>query len=123
MNNSYFKIIYRTGEEDWETGEIIVDEEQHAKIQKQMSEGSDFIFIKDKATIKRTAIVSITSANDIVANYQKQGLKVEGFLEPAEKPKQITGSVRKVGDYLKETKENFFKRMGWKDFSELDKLG
>ena len=122
MNNSYFKIIYRTGEEDWETGEIIVDEEQHAKIQKQMSEGSDFIFIKDKATIKRTAIVSITSANDIVANYQKQGLKVEGFLEPPNFPK-ITGRVQKVGDFLKETKKDFFKRMGWKDFSELDKKG
>ena len=113
-----FKIIYRTGEENWETSEIIIDENQHEKIQSQMSEGSDFIFIKDKATIKRSAIVSIASADNIVAEYQKQGLKINGLLELAEKPKQITGNIRKVGDYLKETKTEFFKRMGWKINSE-----
>ena len=114
MNNSYFKIIYHTGEGDWETGEIIVDKEQHTTIQKQMSEGSDFVFIKDKATIKRTAIVSITPADDIVVTYQKQELKIDGLLEPAEKPKEITGNVKKVGDFLKETRKQFFERMGWR---------
>lgn len=113
---NYFKIIYRTGEEDWETSEIIIDENQHNKIQEQLSGGSDMIFVKDRATIKRSCITSIGSANDIIANYQKQGIKIDGLglLEPAEKPKEIAGGVRKFGDIFKEKKDEFYQRMGWK---------
>lgn len=112
---NYFKIIYRTGEEDWETSEIIIDENQHKKIQEQMASGADYVFIKDKATIKRTSITSIASANDIVGEYQKQGVKINGLLTPAEKPK-LTGNVnepRKIGDYLKDTHFEYYQKMGW----------
>lgn len=113
---NYFKILYRTGGEDWETSEVIIDEDQNTKIQAQLSSGSDMVFIKDKATIKRTAIVSITSANEIVSNYQKQGVKVDGILESAEQPK-ITGHTisnrERIGEYIKRTEKSFKQKMGW----------
>jgi len=34
-----------------------------------------------------------------------------------DKPKQISGNIRRVGDYLRETKEKFYQKMGW---SKLD---
>ena len=114
---NYFKIIYRTGEEDWETSEVIIDESQYSKIQEQLSNGGDMIFIKDKATIKRSCITSIVSANDIVANYQRQGLKVDGLLEPANQPKLIGKTIpnkERVGEYLKRTEKSFKQKMGWK---------
>ncbi len=110
---NYFKIIYRTGGEDWETSEILIDENQHTEIQKQMAEGLDYVLIRDKATIKRTSIVSISDANSIVASFQNQGLKVDGLIEPPSRPR-LAGNVVKMGDYLKEKHESFFKKMGWK---------
>lgn len=110
---NYFKIIFRTGEEDWEIKELIINENQNGKIQEQMSNGGDFIFIKNQ-TIKRTSIVSITSANQEIAEYQRQGIKVDGLLEPVEKPKEITGRIRKFGDIFTEKKDELYKRMNWK---------
>lgn len=112
---NYFKIIYRTGEQEWETSEIIVNEEQNTKIQKQMADGSDFIFIKDKATIKRTAVVSIASANNVVAEYQKSGMAIPGLLAVSETPR-LTGEVKKaesIKDFLARTSDAFKKKMGW----------
>ena len=117
---NYFKIIYRTGEEDWETSEVIIDEIQHAKIQDQMSEGSDFIFVKDKATIKRTAIVSITSANNIVVEYQRQGIKIDGLLKPVEsRPlisdgKPIKSDIERRREMFKKMLENLNEKNWWK---------
>ena len=51
---------------------------------------------------------------DLVAEYQRQGVKIEGLLEPAEKPKQIIGKIRKFGDIFEEKKDEFYQRMGWK---------
>ena len=85
----YWKIIYRTGEEDWGTKEVIINNEQYKLIQNALIGGEDFIVLKDKPSIKRTSIVSISEADDIVTEYQRQGLKIDGLLEPVNKPLEI----------------------------------
>jgi hypothetical protein len=114
----YWGIIYRTGQEDWETKELLIDDIQYRLVQNALINGEDLIVIKDKPTIKRTAIVSINPADDIVATYQEQGLKIDGLLEPADKQKLLgnkDGGLKSFSDILKEKKEKLFKKMGWKD--------
>ena len=115
---NYYKIIFRTGEAEWETGELIIDESQNDKVQEQIANGNDFLLVKGQ-TIKRTAIVSITSANDIVRDYQKQGIKIDGLLEPVSRPLigNAGGRMKTAAEIIKEKKGDFFKKMGWKSES------
>ena len=111
----YFKIIFRTGEEDFETKEIIINEDQHKEIQNQIIDGSDFVVVRNKATIKRTSIASISEANDIVAEYQKEGVKIDGILDAPELPK-LSGEVRQpktAQQIIKDTHFDLYKKHGW----------
>jgi hypothetical protein len=112
----YWQIIYRTGQEDWETKEMIIDDNQYKLVQNALINGEDMIVIRDKPTIKRTSITSINSADKIVAEYQQQGLKIDGLLEPVSVPK-ITGQVKSEKDLAREVvKRNHFlvyEKNGW----------
>ena len=110
----YWKVNYYTAEGEFETKSFIITDEQHNQIRQAMDRQVEFIGIEGKPTIKRTLIATIIDANNEVAEYQRQGIKVDGLLEPTEKPKEITGNVKKVSDFLKETRKQFFERMGWR---------
>ena len=105
----YWQIIYRTGEEDWETKEVIISDEQYKLVQEVIRGNGDYIVLKDKPTIKRTSIVSINDAGEIVASYQRQGIKIDGLLEPAEKPRLISDGKPIKTDI--ERKAEMFKKM------------
>jgi len=109
---NYFKIICYGNDAEFSTKETIIDEPTFRQYQKLISEGKEKIVLKDRI-ISVSSIKEITPANDIVAEYQRQGVKIDGLIETAEKPKQIKGNVKKIGDYLKETKADFYRRMGW----------
>ena len=114
---NFFKIIYRTGAEDWETGELIVNENQHKIIQEALMGGDDYIMIKDKITLKRSSIISISFANDIVGDYQKIGVRVDGLLEPV-KIASITGTIKSTKEVFREKladmRAELEKREWWK---------
>ena len=111
----YWKIVYRTGEEDFETKEVIIDNEQYKLIQNALLRGEDFIVLKDKPTIKRSSIASISEADDIVSEIQRTGLKVDGLLEPAKHPLlgNRGGGFRKMEDILAEDHFAQYEKMGW----------
>lgn len=111
----YFKIIFRTGEEDFETKEIIINEDQHKEIQSQIVDGSDFVVVRDKATIKRTSIASISEAGDIIAEHQRTGVKVDGILDTPDLPK-LAGEVREpktTEQIIKDTHFDLYEKHGW----------
>lgn len=97
---NYWQIIYRTGSEDWETKEVIITNEQYKKVQLVLQNKGDLIILEDKPTIKRTSIVSINPADEIVAEYQRAGVKVDGLLDPPQNP-LLTGETKKRGGGLK----------------------
>jgi hypothetical protein len=111
----FWQIIYRTGEEDFETKEVLIDDNQYKQIQKALIEGQDMIVMAGKPTIKRTSIVSINEATGIVKDYQSQGLVIPGLLAVSETPR-LTGEVKKaesIKDFLARTSDAFKKKMGW----------
>ena len=113
----YWKVNYYTAEGDFETKSFIITDEQHELIKKAIKDGAEFIAIEGKPTIKRTLLGTIIEADKEVLEYQQEGLKVNGLLEPAEQPK-LTGKVvsgkERIGDYLKRTEKSFKQKMGWK---------
>ena len=116
----FWQIIYRTGEEDFETKEVLIDDNQYKQIQKALIEGQDMIVIVDKPTIKRTSIVSINEATGIVKDYQSQGLTIPGLLAVSETPR-LTGEVKKaesIKDFLKRTRNGLYEKFGWKKQNE-----
>jgi hypothetical protein len=109
---NYYKLIQYAEGDNYETKEMIINQETFEQYRNAIGEGKEFLVLKDMV-IRVSSIKEISPANDIVGEYQRQGLKIDGLLEPAEKPRQITGQTRKVGDYPKETREVFYKKMGW----------
>jgi len=114
----YWKLIYYTAEGEYETKSFLITDEQHSQIRKAMDEKAEFIGVDGKPTIKRTLIASIIEADKEMLEYQRQGIKVDGLLEPAEQPK-LTGKVisglEKAELYLKRTKSDTYRKMGWEE--------
>lgn len=111
----YFKMIQYAEGDNYETKETIITEPIFQQYRQMIAEGKEKLVLQDRI-ISVSSIKEIVPADDIVAGYQKQGLKIEGLLETPEVPK-IAGEImkpKKIGDYLRETKEAFFKKMGWK---------
>lgn len=100
----YWQIIYLTGGDNFEIGELLINDDQYRKIQQTISQGSEFIIIPNKPTIKTSAIRSINDAGEIVAELQKMGAKIEGLLE-APDIKQLDSGMEKL------SREEILKRM------------
>lgn len=111
---NYYKVIQYGNEEDYSTKETIIDEPTFRQYQKLISEGKEKIVLKE-AIISVSSIKEIVLANDVVSDYQRRGIKIDGLFEPMSQP-QITrrSGTQKVGDYLRETHDAFYERMGWK---------
>ena len=109
---NYYKVKIFQGEDDKK--EIIVNEEIRNRIEIAMDSHATRINLGEKGSYNSSQIMGIELCNAEVAEYQRQGIKIEGLLEPADKPKEITGGVRKFGDIFKEKKDEFYQRMGWK---------
>ena len=109
----YYKVIQYGNDADFSTKETIINEVDFQQYRKLISEGKEKLVLKDRI-ISVSSIKEIVLADDIVAEYQRQGVKIEGLLEPVDKPKEIAGGVRKFGDIFKEKKDEFYERMGWK---------
>lgn len=105
----YWEITYYTGGDDFETKELIINGDQYDRIQEAISRGSEFIILEGKPTIKTKMIASINPADTIVAEYQKQGLKIDGLLEPVEErfllgkteKEQTREGLNKLGDWVR----------------------
>ena len=113
---NYYKVIQYGDREDYSTKETIIDEPTFRQYQKLISEGKDKIILKE-AIISVSSIKEIVSANNEVAEYQRQGLKIDGLLEPANKPKEIgtkAGRMESAEEILKRVKGKFYKKMGYK---------
>jgi len=109
----YYKVLQYGDDDTYSVKETLIDEPTFRQYQKLIAEGKEKLVLKDRI-ISVSSIKEIIPADDEIIEYQQQGVRIDGLLEPAEKPKQITGNVRKVSDYLKETRDAFYKRMGWK---------
>lgn len=113
--NKFWKLIFYTGEGEFETKELIINDTQYRQVQKALGEGREFIVLENKPTIKGKLIASITDATDEVGEYQKQNLELPGLSGPNQPPK-LTGRIsapQSIKDYLKETRSKFYKKMGW----------
>ena len=111
---NYFKIKIFQGEDDKK--EIIVNEDTRNRIEEALDNHATRINLGDRGSYHSSQIMGIENCNSEVAEYQKEGLEIPGLLEGASILK-ITGEVqgpRKIGDYLKETHNSFFEKMGWK---------
>lgn len=110
----YYKINIFAGEENKK--EILVNKETRNRIEVALENGAPRINLGEKGSYNSSQIMSIDDATSEVAEYQRQGIKIDGLLEPAQNP-QITGEVKtnreRVGDYLKNTKKSFYEKMGW----------
>lgn len=100
---NYWKIIYYTGEGDYETSEVLINNDEYEKIQDALSKGADMLILSGRPTIKRSSLKAINGADDIIADYKRVGipLKELGLTEPlkiaGEKPAQIYSGMGKIG--------------------------
>lgn len=115
---NYYKIItYAEGKNEKneiETRERLVDENVYRLIQLAMKEDVEFIDLGAKGIIRRSSIKEIAPANDIVNEYQKIGVQIDGLLEPVSVPRLTGGGgLRNIQELIKENHESFYKKMGW----------
>ena len=99
MENQFWQIVYRTGEEEFATREIIVNNNQYKQIQDAIRNGEDFIVLEDNPTIKRTSIASINPADGIISPVEKELYKSDSpQLEQPEQERLSSGFEKiKVG--------------------------
>ena len=112
---NYYKIITYAEGEDFETRERIINEDVYKLMQKAMAEGAEFIDLGDKGIIRRSSIKEIAPANDIVSEYQKEGVKIDGILDAPDLPK-LSGDVRQpktAEQIIKDTHFDLYKKHGW----------
>jgi hypothetical protein len=109
-----WQIIYRTGQEEYATKEILITDAQYLRVQEELANGNDFIILKDKPTIKRTSIASINKADDIISEYQRNGVTFDGLpaIKAPEEPKQI-GKSESVKEMIARKSKEIKKKMGW----------
>lgn len=115
---NYYKIItYAEGKnerDEIETRERLIDDNVYQLIQLAMKEGVEFIDLGGKGIIRRSSIKEIAPANDIVNEYQKANVRIDGLLEPVSVPRLTGGDgFRNIQESIIETHENFYKKMGW----------
>ncbi len=108
----YWQIIYYTGEGEFETKEVLINDDQYKQVQKALNEGREFIILENKPTIKSKLIASMNDAGSIVSEYQRLGIKVDGLLMPVEKPKEISNGFRRA-DFVKASHEGYYAKMNW----------
>lgn len=103
----YWQIIYLTGGDNFETGELLINDEQYRQVQVALSQGSEFVIVPNKPTIRATAIRSINDAGEIVAEIQRMGVKIDGLLESPD-VKKLDSGMEKLGreDILKRMRKN-----------------
>ncbi len=116
--NNFWQIIYRTGEEGFETKEIIINDEQYKQVQDALKNGEDFIILRGKPTIKRTSIASINEASKIVGDYAQQGLQIPGLPNPVKLLAQASSDTyaerrSRLQGFIKTSHNDFYERMGW----------
>ncbi len=110
----YYKVIQYGNDNDFSTKETIIDESTFRQYQKLISEGKDKIVLRE-AIISVSSIKEIVPADDIVAEYQRQGLKIDGLIEAPDRP-ELTGNVsepRKISDLLKDKHFEMYQKNGW----------
>lgn len=101
----YFKIIQYAEGENYQTKETIIPESIFIQYRDLISQGKEKLVLEDRI-ISVSSIKEIVPADDIVAEYQKEGMRVDGLLEPANQPKLI-GKVESVGKIMKKRLEEF----------------
>ena len=91
----YFKIIYFTNGDEYNTHETILTEPKYREFQKMLGAGADQFIFTDQ-TIRRSQIKESGPADDIMKEYIAQGLthKELGLPEPItfenkEEPKKL----------------------------------
>ena len=92
----YWKIIFYTGEGEFETREMIINDKEYKQVQKVLAQGGDLIILKDKPTVKRTSIASIIEADREINEYRDEGIIVDGVLENPKKPKMLERRARSI---------------------------
>lgn len=96
MENQFWQIIYRTGEEDFQSREIIVNNNQYKQIQDAMRSGEDFIILENNPTIKRTSIVSINPADGIISPTEKEFYKSDSPQLETPKQERLSSGFKKI---------------------------
>jgi len=102
---NYWKIIFYTGEGEFETNELIINDEEYQKVQQVLSSGGDLIILRNRPVIKRSLIASITKASQEFTVVQRIEAGISGLIKS---PK-----MEKSGDFLKRSHVAFYQRMDW----------
>lgn len=114
----YWQLIYRTGEEGYETKELLLTNDQHIQIRKALADGMEFLMLPGGATIKRNQLASINDAGHIVREYQNGGQNLFGL--PAPEVYTLRGggpqrsSKEAMAQKIKERHFDLYARMQWK---------
>jgi hypothetical protein len=101
----YFRIIQYAEGEHYETKETIIPESIFLQYRDLISQGKEKLVLEDRV-ISVSSIKEIIPADDIVAEYQKEGMRVDGLLEPVDQPK-LPGKVESIGKIMKKKLEDF----------------
>lgn len=88
----FWKIIYYTGEGEYETRSVMVTDEEYEKVQNVMSVKEPFVILRGRPTIKTSLIASIVEDTDSIIEMQNVGIPVDGFLD-VPSSSLITGRV------------------------------
>jgi hypothetical protein len=111
----YYKVIRYGDGEDYSTKETLIDEPTFRQYQRLIAEGKEKIVLEDMV-ISVSSIKEISPADDIISEYQKNGVGIDGLLEPVDSVKKLVGKINSsesVGDYLARTHDEFYRKMGW----------
>jgi hypothetical protein len=109
---NYWQIIYYTGKEDYETKEMIITAEQYKQVQEAITNGEDYIVIKGKPTFKRNQIASINEADDIVAEYKRNGTLNLIFPKAGDLPEPDEELEKEEKERKRSSKERGMKNLG-----------
>lgn len=120
----HWQLIYRTGEEDFETKEVIITETQYLQIQKSLAAGADMVILSNGPTIKRSMIVSINEADLILSEFELQNLGIEEQLDApvVEVLTQRAGmrplSREAMGMKMRTSHFEVYERRGWEHLQD-----